>query len=91
MTQQNKPPPLKSFRAGNVQASVWENRYEKDGETRVRYSVRIQKRYQKDENEWEKTEYYFPEDLPKLELVTRKAFAFITLKESKDIEETIPV
>ena len=91
MSQQNDSKPIKDFRAGGVQASVWRNEVDKDGQTVVRHSVRIQKQFRKQDGEWESTDYYFPEDLPKLQLVAAKSFEFITLKESKDAEESIPV
>jgi len=91
MTQQNNQP-AKEFRAGAISASVWRNEEsQQDGSVRVRHSVKIQKRYRDKDGTWQDSDYFFPEDLPKLELVARKAFEFISLKESKDVEETIPV
>jgi hypothetical protein len=91
MAQQSNSKPVKSFSAGNIQASVWRNEIEQDGQIVVRHSVRIQKQYKNDKGEWQNTDYYFPEELPKLESVARKAFDFILVKESKDADETIPV
>jgi hypothetical protein len=91
MSQENSSKPVKDFRAGNIQASVWRNEVDKDGQTVVRHSVRIQKRFRNQEGEWENTEYLFPEDLPRLQLVAAKSFEFITLKESKDAQESVPV
>ena len=92
MSQQNNSTPIKDFRAGSsIQASIWRNEVEKDGQMVVRFSVRIQKRFRKQDGEWENTDYYFPEDLPKLQLVAAKSFEFISLKESKDAEESVPV
>jgi len=90
MSQQNTKP-IKDFRAGNVQASVWRNEVEKNGQTVVRHSVRIQKQFRKEGGDYENTEYYFPDDLPKLALVAQEAFRFLSLKESKDAEEAVPV
>ena len=91
MTEQNKDKPIKDFRSGNIQASVWRNELKKESEIVVRYSVRIQKRFKNKEGEYENTNYFFQDDLPKLILVAQKAFEFISLTESKDAEETIPV
>jgi len=71
--------------------SVWRNEVEKNGQTVVRHSVRIQKQFRKEGGDYENTEYYFPDDLPKLALVAQEAFRFLSLKESKDAEETVPV
>ena len=91
MTEQNKDKPIKDFRSGSIQASVWQNEVEDKDKTVVRHSVRIQKRFKNKEDEYENTNYYFRDDLPKLILVAQKAFEFISLTESKDAEETVPV
>lgn len=91
MPQQNNSKPIKDFRAGNIQGSVWRNELNKDGQTVIRHSVRIQKQYRKKDGDYETTEYYFCDDLPMLMLVARKAFEFIALKESKDAEESTPI
>jgi hypothetical protein len=83
MSQQANSKPIKDFRAGNIQASIWRNEAKKDGQTVVRYSARIQKRYRKKENgNYENTDYFFPDDLPRLAVVTQKAFEYIILTES---------
>jgi len=84
MTQQTSTAPIKVIRAGTISASVWRNEVEKNGTTVVRHSVRIQKRFRQDDGEWKNTDYFFPEDLPKLQLVAAKAFEFISLKDSED-------
>ena len=91
MSQQNNSKPIKDFRAGNIQGSVWRNELNKDGQKVVRHSVRIQKQYRKKDGGYENTEYYFSDDLPRLMLVARKAFEFIALKESKDVDESAPL
>ncbi len=91
MSEQNKEKPIKDFRSSNIQASVWRNEVEEDGQTVVRHSVRIQKQFRKDDGDYKETDYYFRDDLPKLILVAQKAFEFIALSESKDAEEPMPV
>lgn len=91
MSEQNKEKPIKDFRSGNIQASVWKNEVEKNGQVVVRHSVRIQKQFRKDDGDYKDTNYYFRDDLPKLILVAQKSFEFISLTESKDAEETVPV
>ena len=91
MTEQNKDKPIKDFRSGNIQASVWRNEVEKNGQTVVRHSVRIEKQFRKEDGNYEKTPYFFQDDLPKLILVAQKSFEFIALRESKDAEDTVPV
>ena len=91
MTQQNNQP-VKTFQSGPISTSVWRNEdAQQDGTTRVKHSVRFQKRFRNKDGQWQNSDYYFPEDLPKLQLVVAKAFEFISLKESKDPEESVPV
>jgi hypothetical protein len=91
MSQQNdKPKPIKDFRAGNIQASIWRNEVQQDGQTRIRHSIRIQKRYRKDDGNYKNTDYWFPDELPRLQLLAQKAFEYIVLTESKDAED-VPV
>ena len=92
MTQQNdKPKPIKDFRAGHIQASIWRNEVQKDGQTILRYSVRIQKQFRKDDSSYEGTNYFFPDELPKLLVLSQRAYEYIVLTESKDAGETVPV
>lgn len=91
MSQENNTKPIKDFRAGNIQASVWRNEVDKNGQTVVRHSVRIQKQYRNDDGDYQETNYFFRDELPKLILVAQKAFEFISLNESKEAEESVPV
>jgi hypothetical protein len=88
---QEKSKPIKNFRSGNIQASIWRNEVDKEGQTVVHHSVRIQKQFRNDEDNYQETNYYFREDIPRLILVAQKAFEFISLSESKEVEESMPV
>jgi hypothetical protein len=59
-------PPEKTFRIGLVSASVFKNTYDaKDGKPkRVFRTVVLQRRYQKDEGEWESASSFGLADLP---------------------------
>lgn len=89
MAEQNNKP-VKSFKAGSVEASVWKKEVEKDGQTVTRYSVRIQKQYRKKDGNYETTPYFFKNDLGDLALVANKAYEFLSLRESSN-DENIPV
>ena len=92
MDQQNdKPKPVTDFRVGGISASVWRNEVQQDGEIRVRYSIRIQKRYRNSDGEYTTSPCFFPQDLPKLQLCVQKAFEFTMLKEGKDRDDAVPV
>lgn len=77
---QNRP--VKTFRVGRIEASVWQNETQKDGQTIVKKSVRIQKSFRDDKGDYQKTDYYFPDDLPKLALAAQKAFEYIAVREN---------
>jgi hypothetical protein len=90
MSQRTNSKPVKDFRAGTtIQASIWRDDSKKDGRTVTKYSVRIQKRFRKENGSYENTDYFFPDDLPRLALLAQKAFEYIALSESKDTE--VPV
>ncbi|HSV98848.1 MAG TPA: hypothetical protein VLI39_01650 [Sedimentisphaerales bacterium] len=44
----------------------------------------------RDDGNYEDTQYYFPEDLARLILCAQKAFEYTTLKERKDVDESVP-
>ena len=76
--QTNKP--IEVFRAGAVSASIWTNVQEKDGKKFDVQSVTFQRGYTKDDGKtWENTTSMRTADLPKLALVTRKAYEYLQL------------
>ncbi len=89
MNQPNNQP-IKKFRVGGIAASVWRNEESQpDGNLLVKHSVQIQKRYRDKEGNWQDTNYYFANDLPKLQLVVAKAYEFIALNENEaNVEST---
>lgn len=89
--QSDKQRPVAEFRSRNIQASIWKSEVEKDGRAVPRYSVRIEKRYRKDNGSYETTNCFFPEELPRLQLLAQKAFEYTTLKERKDLQDDLPV
>ena len=89
---EGKNQPCVIFRIDNIGAAVWAEKMQKDGKTYIKYSVKIQKHFRKpNESEYKPTNYYFKDDLPKLQLVTAKAYEFICLQTSKNAEEDIPI
>ncbi|MHB9071260.1 MAG: hypothetical protein ACYC54_12950 [Sedimentisphaerales bacterium] len=89
MSEQNSKP-IKSFKAGSIEASIWKQEVKKNGQTVIGHSVRIQKQFRNKDKNYEKTDYYFRDDLPKLILVAQKAFDFIALGTAADAEEETP-
>ena len=77
--------PLKEYRCGTVRAAIWRDETEDGGRLVVRHSIKIQKEYRDDKTgNWEQTNYFFVNELPKLARVAQKAFDFVELKESED-------
>ena len=74
--------PVKEFRAGPVKLAIWQNEVEQNGQHVVRHSVRIGKRYfDRQQNAWLDSEYFFVNDLPRLRLLVEKAFEYIAMKD----------
>ena len=78
--------PVKKFRAGQISASVWRNERQEDGRTLVNHSVSIQKRYRDVDGAWKDSATFFANDLPRLELVVRKAYEYLTLAAVEESE-----
>jgi len=72
-----KNTPIKTFRAGTVQVSVWEHKG--DGED-VRQSFTFQKSYKDDKEVWQQTQSLFSTDIPKLVLALKEAYKDNMLK-----------
>jgi len=77
----SKQKPIKEFRIGWIQVAIWKNESEENGKTIVKHSIRIQKRFRDENGEYQDTNNYFPDELPKLSLAVSKAYEFIALKE----------
>ncbi len=72
MSQQAKAPPVKTFRLGNVKASVWEN----SGDNGKTFYTVTTERVWKDGDEWKSSKSFGRDDLPKLSRVTDLAYEF---------------
>jgi len=77
MSEEKNAPPEKTIRAGGVVASIWKNK-SKDGKEFK--TIGIERTY-KDGDEFKKTSSYNLNDLPKLALVTKKAYEYLVTKE----------
>ena len=67
------------MRAENIRAAIWANTAEDD---RTYYSVSITRSY-RDGETWKDSTVFGRDDLPRVELVTRKAYEFISLNAEK--------
>ena len=84
----SKQKPIKEFRIGQIQVAVWRNESQENGQTIVKHSVRIQKRFRDEDSEYKDTNNYFPDELPKLSLAVNRAYEFIALKERNPEDES---
>lgn len=76
--------PTKSFRAGNVRAAIWTNQSEGGADY---FSVTVSRSYRDDSEEWKESTVFGRDDLPKVELVTRKAYEYIQLEAGQSRSE----
>jgi hypothetical protein len=82
--------PEKEFRAGLVRATVWRNtRKNGAGQEFEALSVRVERRYQDKEGNWQSTSSFRPTELPRLALVVQKAFEYAVMAagEAEEKEE----
>ena len=86
-----KTKPVKTFKSSNgkINVSIWANKSKKNGQTTVRYSVKLEKQF-KDGDNWKKTDYFFPEELRELQSLLRKARNSIRVR-AKQETESFPV
>jgi len=80
--------PKKRFRCGAVFAAVWENEQTANDGTFTVESVTFSRRYRKSDGEWDSTSSFRKNDLPKIEIVCRKAYEFLNAKRTKKGPET---
>jgi len=80
--EKEKNKPIKKFRAGSISATIWKNtgkdKNQKDTEFKT---ITIDRSYTDKEDKWQTTNSMRINDLPKVELVARKAYEYLTLKE----------
>jgi len=68
--------PERTFKAGQISATIW-RRENLDG-----FNVVLEKTYKDREGNWKKTNNLSTNDLPKAELILKRAYEFIVLKEA---------
>lgn len=82
--EKNKPDI--NFRAGAITATVWKNKVNKSGKTAEFYTVKLERRYKDNNNEWKSTDSLGLNDIPKAILVLNKCFEHIAMKKKPDFE-----
>lgn len=72
MEMATKERPIKEIRLGRIKAVIWENK----GERGSRFNVQLRRIY-KDEEKWEQTDSFWPEDLLLVAKVSDEAHTWI--------------
>ena len=88
----NKQKPLRTFQAGSVRASVWDNQVVlKDGSTASMPRVCVERRYKNGEGEWTSSNYFNVNELAKLQAVVRAAFDWLVMNRETSSFRQMPV
>ena len=69
-----RKPPIYTVRIGNIKATVWENQ-STTGKTF--HTTSLTRSYRDEQEQWHESSAFYPDDLPKIELASRKSFEFI--------------
>lgn len=78
--------PIRVFKSGGIRAVVWCNTIAQGGKDIDVHSVQINRTY-KQFDEFKTTNSFNVRDLPKVELVARKAFEFLSLEVQKNAQD----
>lgn len=76
--------PMQSFKAGAIRATVWENSH--DGETKFN-TISLDRSYKDKAGNWQKTSTLRLNDIPKAEIVLKKAYEYLVLGSSEAVAE----
>ncbi len=75
--------PKKKYRAGGITATLWNNRFEKDGKVGHYDSISLERVYQDKEGNWQSTNSLRLNDLPKVTVLMQKVYEDLVLKEQE--------
>ena len=79
--------PEKTFEQGSCKASIFANEITQNGQTTTIKKVTIQRRYMDKDGNWQNTNSYGVNDLPKLVLVATKAYDYLTGKKETMVSD----
>ena len=82
---ETKQRPEQAFAAGAIRAAIWKNPGKtSDGQETDFYSVRLERRYKDANGQWQSTNSFRVNDLPKAQLLLAKAFEHLVFQERED-------
>ena len=73
--------PEKKIQVGGISATIWKNTNKVKGKDVEFTTITIDRSYKDKDEKWKTTSSMKINDLPKVELVARKAFEYLSLKE----------
>ncbi|MFW5990848.1 MAG: hypothetical protein ACOCZ6_03560 [Nanoarchaeota archaeon] len=79
----NKKGPLKSFKAGPIRATIWENPTGKEDSSTFK-SISLDRIYKDKEGQWQKSSTLRIGDLPKASVVLNKAYEYLVTNPGQD-------
>jgi len=88
MTQENTGnQPEKKFRAGAISATVWQNtgQNKKTGESVTYRTISLQRGYKDKNDQWQNTNSFRINDLPRAAVVLKQAYEFLVTKQQDSI------
>lgn len=75
-----KKMPEKKFRAGSVSATIWLNKGKsKNGDDTEFRNITIERNYRDQDDDWQTTNSFRLNDLPRVALVAQKAYEYLVL------------
>ncbi len=74
--------PEKKFVAGSVSATIWKNTSQKDGQDFSFETISLARNFKDKNGDWQSTGTFRLNDLPKAELVLKKAYEFLAIGEA---------
>lgn len=78
--------PEKKFRAGVVSATVWLNEGQsKEGNSTQWRSISLQRGYKDNNEQWQNTNSFRINDLPRAALVLQQAYEYLVTKQSEEV------
>lgn len=75
--------PKKKYRAGGISATLWSNKFVKDGKEGHYDTVSLERVYQDKEGNWQSTNSLRLNDLPKVNVLMQKVYEDLILKEQE--------
>jgi len=80
--------PEKEFRAGAIRATIWKNKGKtKDGDETEFNTISFERSYMDKEGEWQTTSTLRVNDLPRAQMVLKKAYEHLVLRQEDSIVE----